>query len=263
MGIEDINQAAGAMNALTARINSFMSDADAEIAQRQAVYDFMVDDLGAEVDRRMTYAATVDPDIAEPTRRDGGTFNTIGDAIDKAPGGAIVFLYLADKTHLIDRHISVNNKDILITRSAVGVRPRIEFSVFSDPTHNAFYSFRGAFGGSLQFQFCDIFLPIDKQDENLPWNGSSCVILRYNISVPATLCLYETNVTGANDHGLMTCNGAAANNLGLYKCVLDGQIIAMKSVQSGAAVISKQVVTLSNGALITAAGDNLSSLLSN
>tara|TARA_R100000935_G_scaffold1906_4_gene5753 strand:+ start:8656 stop:9450 length:795 start_codon:yes stop_codon:yes gene_type:complete len=264
MGIEDINQAAGAMNALTARINSFMSDADAEIAQRQGVYDFMVNDLGNEVNRRMTYAGTIDPDIAEPTRRDGGTFNTIGDAVDLAPSGALVILYLAsEKTHNMNRNVSISNKDIIIARTNDLARPQVKMVAYADDSHNAFHTFAGCDNGSLQFRYCDINLPLDKINEALPWNGSSSVLLRYNIARTSVLSLYESNVTGANDHGLMTCNGAATNILNMYKTVLDGQIIAMKSVQSGAAIISKQVTTLSNGALITAAADNLSSLLSN
>jgi hypothetical protein len=237
-------------------------DADVQAAQSQ--YSALVSDLGAEVNRRMTYAGTIDPDIAEPTRRDGGTFNTIGDAVDLAPSGSLVLLYLAsDKTHDMDRNVSIGNKDIIIARNNDLSRPQVNMNAYADATHNAFFTFASSENGSLQFRYCDINLPIDKVNEALPWNGSSCVLLRYNIARTSVLSLYETNVTGANDHGLMTCNGAATNILNMYKTVLDGQIIAMKSVQSGAAIISKQVTTLSNGALMTAAADNLSSLLSN
>lgn len=264
MGIEDINQAAGAMNALTARINSFMSDADAEIAQRQAVYDNLVNDLGNEVDRRMTYAATIDPNIANPTRRDGGTFNTIGDAVDKAPGGALVLIYLmVGPQHVMNRNVGIGNKDIVITRNGNVGKAQVSFLAYSDPSYNAFYNFNGTDGGSIRFAHCAIDLPIDKPNENLPWNGSSAVIVRYNIARVAQVSFYETDITGSNDHALVTGNGASLNLLSLYACQLDGQILGCRNLIAGVNIISKQVVTLSNGAKLYPDDEPTTALLMN
>ena len=53
MSIENINQAAGAMNALTARMNGFVNNADAQIAQRRAAYDGIAADLKGTINTHM------------------------------------------------------------------------------------------------------------------------------------------------------------------------------------------------------------------
>jgi len=60
MGIQDINNAAAAQNALTARLNAFLDSIDAEIDTRRAAYDALASDLNEVVEDKLTHRIYMD-----------------------------------------------------------------------------------------------------------------------------------------------------------------------------------------------------------
>ncbi len=90
MSINDINNAAAAMNQLKARYDGFLDDADAQIAQRQAAYDALSANLNGVVFDRMSFEFTWDPDEQNPTNVRGGVYARADIAINQAPAGAYV-----------------------------------------------------------------------------------------------------------------------------------------------------------------------------
>jgi hypothetical protein len=96
MGMEDINNAAGAQNALTARVNAFLDSIDADIATRQAAYAALAADLVGIVKTQMSKSYFVSPngsDANDGLSRDT-PFATIDRVFDYAPKGSTVDIYI-------------------------------------------------------------------------------------------------------------------------------------------------------------------------
>jgi hypothetical protein len=261
MGIEDINQAAVAMNALTARMNQFVGDADAQIEDRRDAYDAIAADLKSVVGRQMYFTATVNPNEPNPTNVDAGTFNTIKGAIDAAPAGSFVHITIArDVVCVVDVDVQLAAKTVFITSSGAGANPVIEFAASVSQTHNFIRGFSFSYGGSVHFNHCDISLP-EKLDPGLPWSGSPSP-MAYGLSVTVSVGFYNGTVSGPSEAGLVSCYTATFVNIRLYSCTLDG-VSAVIRGSSGCANISNGNVTLINGAKLTDLGTVGTNILQN
>lgn len=250
MSIENINQAAGAMNALTARMNGFVNNADAQIEQRRAAYDGIAADLKGTINTHMYFTGYVRPDEPNPTLVDGGTFNTIKQCIDAAPCGAMVFVLLEKgKIHLVGDNISVYNRNIEIDDFGTGERPVIEFGLYHDENYNWVSRFFVEGTGSIRFRDVELRLPTEKGNPDAPWSASKSAV-HYNTASSVTAGINNCLVTGAEGLGFASCNGGCTAIVSAYNSQLSGNIFLVVSKGGGAAVISKISLTLSNGALL-------------
>lgn len=250
MSIEKINQAAGAMNALTARMNGFVNDADVQIAQRRAAYDGLANNLKNVVNNQMYFLGYVYPDEPNPTLIDGGTFNTIKQCIEAAPSGSYVYVRLeTDKIHHVSGGIAVLNRNVQISSFGGGERPIIDFGVSSEGTYNSMGHFAPDMGGSVRFSYAELRLPTVKADDALPWSATRTAVL-YRTAAVVVVGIDSCVVVGGEATGLVSCNGASTALVSAYNSQLSGNVFLITAKVSGAAVISKQSLTLSDGALL-------------
>lgn len=262
MGMTDINNAAGAQNALTARMNAFLDTIDADIATRQAAYDALASNLSAVVDAEMNFLAYVDPDEANPTNVDGGTFTSISAAVDASPRGALVTIYLAaGKEHVLDNYVFVRHRRLSFLKNGAGDRPVIRHTVIANATHNSIYGFTMSDGGSVRAGNVD-FIMDDKADAGLPWSNNKTAFVYANAG-RTEVELVACSVTGHTDQGFTSAYTGNQVRLGMWGVTLDGPINAVVAVTSGLAMISHGAVTLLNGAALNDGGTLGTHLLKN
>lgn len=259
MGMTDINNAAAAQNALTARINAFLDTIDADIATRQAAYDALAGDLVGEIENRMHFDAYVYPDEANPTEIPNGSFNTIKDAIEAAPSGARVMCRLqSGKTHTIDADVQSDNKSISIVPFGAGDRPIIQCAAYVDAWGtNSMGGFQGAHT-RLDISSCDITLPTAKADAGAGWNSQKrSLFLHRRAGGTRSLALQNLTVSGGlADVGLGVMSGyeSGHSEISFFVATLDGPIFGLVSAADAITQISRTVLTLQNGAAVTDGG---------
>jgi len=262
MSIDNINQAATAMNALTARMNNFVGDADAQIAQRRAAYDGLAADLKGVVNGQMYFVGYVKPNEPNPTNIDGGTFLTIYDAVVRSPYGAQVMLFLDPGIHEVTSDIPVGNRMIYIDKNGVE-KPVILLKARASDVFNYPYHFDDCRNGAVYIKSCEIEFPAEKIDDSLEWNDASSVLLQYTVSGFNHLSLTDCKGSGDAPFALVTGNGSCTNVLGLHSTTLDGTIVGVSRTASGVSIISKQSLTLLNGALVRSTTGDLPNILEN
>ena len=254
MSIADINNAATAMNQLKARYEGFLDGADDQIAARQAAYDGLAGNLINVVNGQMYFTVTVDPDEPNPAvNQDGGTFTTIKAAIEAAPMGSAVLVYLkAGKTHQIASTVFVKNRDIVVVKSGAGDNPVIAPAAGSNGASNYLSCLRFDPGATLRMVDVDIQFP-PKIEEALPWNSDKALI-GYHPGATTVLELVRSVVTGTGGLALTSAATGVRVGLTLNTVTLDGDITAVTSANFGVSLIGKHAVTLLNGAAITDGG---------
>lgn len=95
MSIQDINNAAAAMNALKIRYDDFLQDADSQIAQRQAAYDSLAADLEdtvQDVSYRLVFVDPVNGSDANDGKGAQSAVKTLPQAYSKAMNGGTLYI---------------------------------------------------------------------------------------------------------------------------------------------------------------------------
>lgn len=171
MSIEDINAAAAAQNALTARINSFLDDADAEIAARQVAYDALANDLSA-LFWGQVYVDQLNGDdanpgtLAEPVQ----TLKKAGEVLPNGTTTKIVLIgdYRFEDTEFFDRGtyqiVSADNAN----KSVISFAPEIDGVKVNAPRFNANEPF-------VEFWFDNVVIHLEPVSAHIsyPWCFSS------------------------------------------------------------------------------------------
>jgi len=253
MSINDINNAAAAMNQLKARYEGFLDDADAQIAQRQGAYDGLAADLTGIVESQMDYVATFDPTLSEFSLVRNGTFPTIASAINAAPAGGLVYIKLpAGGEYELDQSVGFDSRTVFLTKDGQGDNPVVKPIAYLSGAANYFYGFSAGLGGSIRFHYVDVALPA-KIDDALPWT-SLATLVRYSHGGFSRASFFVSTITGTDGLGIMSAHLGGVAIIGLYGSTLDGDIIGVKNASTGVAIISSNVVTLANGATLNEGG---------
>lgn len=255
MGMTDINNAAAAQNALTARINAFLDSIDADVATRQAAYDALAGDLVGVVSNQMTFTGTVDPADPAPNSVDGGTFTSFRTLIDAAPSGALVTIQLArGGTFDWDEELSVSNKRLLFKAIGAGADPIINVVAAVESNLNRLKRLICAYGTVVALEDVVVQLPTQKVDAGLGWASSSSGWIICQTG--ATLAIGTKNVTVNGQENLALTLGNTGNviSLGLWSVTADGAVFILGNATDCIAHIAKQFVTLQNGAALRNGG---------
>lgn len=248
MGMTDINNAAAAQNALTARINAFLDTIDADIATRQAAYAALSADLVGIVSDQMYFVAYVDPDEANPTNERGGSFTTIKAAVDAAPYGAYVWVSLeAGKSHHVSSGIDTRSKNIVLAGNS-GNRPTIVFESYVAGNLNYVHAFKASTGAAVFLNHVDVALQ-PKADGALSW-GIAQAPFQHAVGHAWDIGWNSGTFTGDDSRALIRADGGMNINLRMNAVTLDGPIYAIGASGSANSLIATQAVTLANGAAL-------------
>ena len=255
MSINDINNAAAAMNALKERYEGFLNDADAQIAQRQGQYDALANDLKGVIRSEAAFEATVDPDVENPVGGDGGTYNSLRGLIDGSPKGSLVFANLAaGKTHYLDANIGLAGRKLFIRKAGVGDRPVLTPNVAVTAGSNECKRFTDLNGGLISISDVDVTMP-PKVDEALGWHAFYYCLVENYLSPSVDMRLNLSKFTTDTGGTLVSANRGTIVNMSLHDATIDGPGFAVKQVGGwGVALIAKRAVTLLNGASLQQGG---------
>ena len=252
MSINDINNAAAAMNQLKARYEGFLNDADDQISARQGAYDALAANLKGIVKSEMYFVATIEPDNPNPTNVDNGTFLTINAAISAAPAGSFVDIRLpAGGTYEVLNGITVEYRSIKLSKYGVGDNPIVEFKAYVNGPYNHIPSLSISGGGHISFFGVEVVLPTERADPALEWSAAQAVVAYTPggiINVSFDRSKLTGGIVGDNTLGLAIGGAGSIVNLGVYLSTLDGNVAAI--IGSGAKVISRVSISLENGAQV-------------
>ena len=248
---QNLTGAVAAMNDLTEQVAGFVSEAEAQIAASQAAYAGLAANLKSVVNNQMNFIATVDPDTLNPTNLNGGTFNSIVNAVNAAPCGSYCEVrLLAGKTYQFDASINTMGRNIVLTKAGSGTDPVVEFVAIVSGEFNYIHSFLPRGGGSILFYGCVLRLPTTAPDPALPWSINRAIVMyspARSVSVSVDRCTVSGGISGQNFGIAMLAVGSSIT-MGLYGTVLDGPFFAVSA--SGAKVITRSALTLQNSAAI-------------
>ncbi|EEB85155.1 hypothetical protein [Roseobacter sp. GAI101] len=237
---------------------------DDDVAAAEAAYAALSGNLKGVIRSLMDFTGTVDPDIANPTNLDGGTFNDIATLVDAAPYGAFIQAKLAaDKTHVLTSLVSLAGKNLMILKEGEGFDPIFEPGSFVSSNQNQCYRFTNLMGGCLTLQNVDIRLPA-KADPNLDWNVFYHVLVDSTTAASVDVRLMNCAFSGSDGAAIVTVNRGSIVNLSLWGTSFDGPIFGVTHVGGwGIAHIASQGLTLTNGALAQSGGTLGTDLLQN
>lgn len=265
MSINDINNAAAAMNQLKARYEGFLNDADAQIAVRQAAYDNLSGDLKGIIRTELTKELYVDNTVAVPS---GSSYQTLAQALGALPRGSFAIIRLrTGQVHEINSHINVGGitVDIGYYGPIADGKPIIKHNAGVDGGSNVMWGYTGH-SCSVTINGCDIELPTEKADPNLTWLNSRRSVFSGARGRERFAGFQTCTVTGGMadvNLGLITVYESGYASVGLFVVTLDGPISLIVSAPSGAFSVRKTAFTLANGATETDGGTLGTNYLSN
>ncbi len=254
MSIEDINNAAAAQNALTARINGFMDDADDQIGQRQQAYDNLAGNLRGVVADEMHWVATVDPAAVEVTGNDG-TYQTIKAAIDDAPRGGMITLNIAEGVQLTlaDQITSVKAQHVRLVSANPSDKSRLIFPTYVNNAVNNGYN-RFSLLYNAHISLIDLELELQaKSDPALPWASNGAAPFQPNFGQMGSITLEDCEVFGSDGGGLINAYQSALT-VSMRNCTFDGAFSGIVNGQNGTINLAYDNITLLNGAALRTGG---------
>jgi hypothetical protein len=196
MSINDINNAAAAMNQLKARYEGFLDDADGQIAARRAAYDGLASDLTEVVEDRMSLKLFLDADAGDDSNSgtSGSPLKTLQEAYRRMVPGCLAELGMKrGGTFIVGRDDPCLIDNAVVYHYAYGddADPMPVIQQYITEINNASYS--SGFGGkSLQLIFIYIRMIVGMEYGELARTRYSGFIRGIaNSSVTAAYCTIE------------------------------------------------------------------------
>jgi len=251
---QEIDALISGYGSLQAYFETQRANLQADIATAEGAYGALANNLVSTIRNEMHFSATVDPDEANPTNVEGGTFNTVVAAVEAAPAGSYAQIkLLAGKTYVVDTNIRQNNVTSLLYKDGDGANPVLDVQGYATATFNVLYGFLQNGLSSVKLENVDVQLPAVLPDPGLPLSSSDSLV-RYSAGGETSLVMRGGTVTGSNGFGLISAHAGTVAKLSLHAITLDGAIYGVTSAVNGIAQIAPYTTTLLNGAALSEGG---------
>jgi|GEM_PF-3416345 len=257
MSINDINNAAAAMNQLKARYEGFLDDADGQIGVRQAAYDGLAADLFEVVKKSMSVTITFDPNAEEADLSNGGVFRTWQEFlsfVNPLPELAYVKVIMEPGQLVVDQnyysHIygSRHFEFRANVNQPAGQRPSLFFVLYDKVNFNQWRRIETGELGSFYGHHIDLYFD---EDINEGVNPSSNNVLFGAKGRGGQVELVSCMVKGPAGTHLMACSTGDVSSLSLNTVLLDGITHGLqRHGDRGVALLTCDIVTVANGAVI-------------
>lgn len=263
--MQNLNDAADALNQVAARAAGFYDDADAEIAARQGAYDALAANLVEVVRLQMTYQVTLDPDEQEPTNQDGGVYNSLPQLLSDAPAGSYILATIPpNRTLNISANMTVHQgRHIEFASGQMGagdVKPKIVFET-TEGASNTYW--RNLFiGHASSVHFGPVILEVQGPQNGKPFStvgGAICA----NNGAHAIVGMNGTEIICDPASALCQPYGGGIMSVGTHSSSLDGGSLLYLHGSFGLGIVSQSALTLTNGATVNNGGILGQSLLKN
>lgn len=255
MSINDINNAATAMNALKARYEGFLDDADSQIAQRQAGYDALASNLKGLISSEMYFDCDFDPDDPNPTNVNGGTFNSLSSIFATAPAMSSIIIRLeAGKTYLIDYGPTTKTGQQVFfsgpssSQNNPSTRPNLLLDSYENGSATSVHSVRLGLNSSVFFQSVRVTVGPLRNTANFH-TGSAAFLPLYNGGNVIKFGGFYASFDGSDDGSAMFFTGTGNHAVcSLRDCIASG-VTVFDIRSTSTAVAPKQTLTLINNAV--------------
>lgn len=178
MSINDINNAAAAMNQLKARYEGFLDDADGQIATRRAAYDNLASDLNGIVEDKFDLTIYVHPDDGDDGNEGnaGTPVKTIQEAYSRLiPGGYANIRLTRGHVYPVSKYDLACTQDasmVYINHSGDVNLPRPKIISQIDATGSAHVGGISGRGTRITTAHVDFETPVNETGLGLyPWDG--------------------------------------------------------------------------------------------
>lgn len=247
--MQNLNNAADALNQVAQRAGAFWDQADAQIAQRQAAYDALGANLIDVADGRHHFVCVLDPASDGSQTGNGGTYPTLQSIFADAPDYCFLQINLLDDAVIeVDQNTLTGfGQDVTFfyTEAAnkIANRPVLRFTTYAQNGFNYKNRIRLKRGSSLSFRSVNVEIT-GKADAALPWSMSAGIQGWY--FDPVQVGFYKCGVSGADGVSVMTSENGAPIIVNAFQVEIDGDV-ALADVARGCGLISTYTITLSNG----------------
>jgi len=259
MSINDINNAAAAMNQLKARYEGFLDDADDQIGVRQDAYDGLASDLVGILNDRTSFLTFYDPDASDNNHVRGGHFKDwfgLRDLVAQLPNNTAIRVILPVDSVLVvtgsfnsSPAFSVNlyfesaGSDVISASS-----PIIRLQSYDGVNFSQYRFIDIGTKGSLEAKGV-VFEWEAPIDAGVPFSSNT-----FAVSFRSENTVRLTNCKITNEYGRAfsrTATGSIAQ-LTLHNVEIDGAgVMALKrDAAASLAILSVGTVTLTNGAVV-------------
>lgn len=252
MSIQDITNAAAAMNALKVRYEGFLDDADDQIGARQAAYDGLAGDLVGIVSDRMRVTIAFDPNAAAANLAHNGVFRDWPEFlafIQPLPSDAYVTVRMSagDVLVVTNAYNSSTYGPIhfdfrAFTNEAVGARPILRSLCWDQVNFNRWTNIVTGTGGSFFTQYVDMDF---EAAANTALPNTVQTTFFQNKGFP--IRLNNTRVKGVAGQLFARVVSGDIGYFEFSSAEFDGIIGVEQYGGAGVAIISEKVTTLSNG----------------
>jgi|LULG01.1.fsa_nt_gb hypothetical protein len=217
--MQNLNNAADALNQVAQRAGAFWDQADAQIAQRQAAYDALGANLKGVVNSELNKVFFVDAVAGDDSNAGGSTapFKTFAAAFNAlVPGGNHKIWLKRGQTHVIDASCSVQNVTLEVTSWGDTSEPEAilinsQYTAGSGPSY---YSY-GIYAPNSQIYFVNMHIKTCLYATDYAqssWNG----MFRQAGKIQYTIFLANCDVTLGDDHFIKGYVAGCFVNLGCY-----------------------------------------------
>lgn len=218
----------------------------------QAVVDYaaLATNLRGVVKSEMDFTATIDPDDPAPDFANGGTFNTVQQAVSAAPPGASVELGLmAGKTHEIAAEVTIVHQFVKLFKRGEGADPKLAPQAYATQNRNAIWGFLMQGRCLLALVDVDVVLPMDPADPALIWSILNTLV-RYGWPAESMVTMTRGRVTGAHGCGIVCGFEGCKSSLLIIETEFDGNVLGATRSANGIVEVTDYGATLLNGAAL-------------
>lgn len=268
--MQNLNNAADALNQVAQRAGAFWDQADAQIAQRQAAYDALGANLAGVVAGEMNFHATWDPSEVNPNNNRNGTFSSLQTLLNKAPQGAHVQVNLVHgkRDYEITSAVTIKEGQVVTLMGSNANRPQIthrsnSYDASETVTYNKLAFIALGTGSSLRGVGIDFELE-GKADAAAGWASSSSAFwVASHGSGIHNVGFMQCSFTGSDGVSIIKPYVGNIVGLGMYACTLDGAMYGLGTLGGGSGIGLPALysVAFTNGAQLSVNGVNGTNML--
>ncbi|MCB5198600.1 hypothetical protein LGQ03_05055 [Loktanella sp. TSTF-M6] len=229
-----------------AQVEAAVAEGEADLAALQAAVDALAVEVAAGVEGlipSLAFEAVIDPADPNPTEINGGTFNTIADAVAASDEGVAVHLRLrSGEMHPVVSNIATGERGLYLEKVGAGANPVIAFGAYENGAGNQLYNFVPGFFSRIRAHDIDFVAPA-KLNAAKGWGTPRF----WNIpaGTQTQIAFRDCRLIGTGEFTFTNTGGGAVATLSALNTTFDG-MVGIDFAQ-GTAVVGQRTTTLING----------------
>ncbi|WP_456390231.1 hypothetical protein [Profundibacter sp.] len=218
--------------------------------------DAKIDNLPATIRSLSAFAATWDPDEANPDNIDGGVFSDLDALVNTAPRGSTIYVTIPSGREVLMplERIYINSRYVRFSSSDPANRATIKFPAHINAVgNNARYRFHLVNAAEVMFQDVNLTL-MPKVDPAQIWHASQSAILAATYAHKVRCRFSDCHIVGDDDGFITTCSHGILVEASLHEVTFSGAFTFAANTDDGIAIIAASNLTFAGGATLQTGG---------